>query len=162
MLNANLLAYLLTAAVKFSGLPAVPLAQLPPIRAVPAESISSKVCPGEKSACTSLVAVFDTDEYVIWVRDSLDLETALDNSFLLHELVHVLQFKTRGSDIFKDCLTAIRTESEAYQAQNAYLKKEGQFARFGEGLRLATCEGQPDALSLREILLGPNSRSPAN
>ena len=159
MINADLLVYLLTAAVKFSGLPAIPVAQLPPIQVVPAEYISSKVCPDEKNGCTNLVAIFDTDDYVILVRDSLDLETTFDNSFLLHELVHVLQFKSRGSDIFKDCLTSVRTESEAYKAQNTYLQKEGQFARFGEGLRFTTCEGQQDVLSLREIMAEPNSRS---
>lgn len=159
MINADLLVYLLTAAVKLSGLPAIPVAQLPPIQIVPVEYISSKVCPDKKSGCRTLVAVFDTDDYVILVGDSLDLETTLDNSFLLHELVHVLQFKARGSEIFKDCPTSIRTESEAYKAQNAYLQKEGQFARFGEGLRFATCEGQQDALSLREIMVEPNSGS---
>lgn len=149
MLDLNLLAYLLAAAVKLSGLPAIPVAKLPPIQAVPAEYISSKVCSNEKSRCANLVAVFDTVDYVILVRDSLDMETALDNSFLLHELVHVLQFKSRGPDIFKDCSTSIRTESEAYKAQNAYLQNEGQFARFGEGLRFISCEGKPDALSLQ-------------
>lgn len=160
VIDANLLAYLLGAAVKFSGLPAIPAAQLPPIRSVPAEYISSKVCPDEKNGCKGLVAVFDTDDYVILVRDSLDLETTFDNSFLLHELVHVLQFKSRGADIFKDCPTSIRTESEAYRAQNAYLRHEGQFARFGEGLRFASCEGQQAVLSLREMMAESNPRSP--
>jgi hypothetical protein len=159
VIDANLLVYLLSAAVKFSGLPAIPVAQLPSIRLVSAEYISSKVCPDDKNGCTGLVAVFDTDDYVILVRDSLDLETTFDNSFLLHELVHVLQFKSRGAAIFRNCLTAIRTESEAYKAQNAYLQHEGQFARFGEGLRFATCEGQQDALSLRELMVEPSPGS---
>jgi hypothetical protein len=156
VIYANLLAYLLSAAVKFSGLPAIPIGQLPPIRLVSAEYISSKVCPDDKNRCANLVAIFDTADYVILVRDSLDLDITFDNSFLVHELVHVLQFKSRGADIFKDCPTSIRTESEAYKAQNAYLQQEGQFARLGEGLRFATCGGQPDALSLREIMVGPN------
>lgn len=160
VIDANLLAYLLSAAVKFSGLPAIPVGQLPPIRLVPPEDIASKVCPDEKNRCAGLVAVFDTDGYVILVRDSLDLETTFDNSFLLHELVHVLQFKSRGAAIFSNCRTAIRTESEAYKAQNAYLQHEGQFARFGEGLRFATCGAQQDALSLRDMMVAPGRGSP--
>lgn len=156
MLNLDLLAYLLVAAVKLSGLPAIPVSTLPPIRMVPAESISDKVCSNEKSRCANLVAVFDTADYVILVRDSLDMEAALDNSFLLHEIVHVLQFKARGADIFKDCTTSIRTENEAYRAQNAYLQSEGQFSRFGEGLRFIACEGKQDVLSLPEIMAVPN------
>jgi hypothetical protein len=160
VINANLLAYLLSAAVKFSGLPAIPVAQLPPIRLVSTEDISNKVCPDDKNRCANLVAIFDTADYVILVRDSLDLESTFDNSFLVHELVHVLQFKSRGADIFKDCPTSIRTESVAYKAQNAYLQREGQFARLGEGLRFATCDGQQDTLSLREIMVEPNLGPP--
>jgi hypothetical protein len=156
MIDSELLAYLLAAAVKFSGLPAIPVADLPPIQVAPAQVISSKVCPDEKNGCTNLVAAFETDDYVILVRDTLNLETSLDNSFLLHELVHVLQYKARGADIFKDCPTSMRTETEAYKAQNAYLKKEGQFARFGEVLSFTTCAGEQNTFFTREIMVEPN------
>ena len=157
-MNADLLAYLLAAAVKLSGLPGMPVDQLPPIRIVSAGYISSEVCPDDKAGCGNLVALFDTEHYVILVRDTLDMEKTLDNSFLLHELVHVLQFKSRGPDIFKDCPTSMRTEAEAYKAQNAYLKREGQFARFGEILRFTTCAEKQDAL--REIMMAPTAGAP--
>ena len=160
VINTDLLAYLLAAAVKWSGLPGMPVDQLPPIEMVSAAYISSEVCPDSKEGCSNLVAIFDTEHYVILVRDTLDMEKAFDNSFLVHELVHVLQFRSRGPDIFKDCPTSMRTEAEAYKAQNAYLKREGQFARFGEVLRFTTCAGRQDALLQREIMLEPNSPAP--
>ena len=159
MINPDLLAYLLAAAVKFSGLPGLPVEKLPPIQSVSAEYISSEVCPDDKDGCSNLVAIFDTEHYLILVRNTLDMEKALDNSFLLHELVHVLQLKARGPDIFKDCLASMRTEAEAYRAQNAYLKREGQFARFGEILRFTTCA--LDAPFLRQTMVEPNVGAPA-
>lgn len=158
MITPDLLAYLLAAAVKWSGLPGIPVEKLPPIQIVSAEYISSQVCPEDKDGCGNLAAIFDTERYAILVRDTLDMEKTLDNSFLLHELVHVLQLKSHGPDIFKDCLASMRTETEAYRAQNAYLKREGQFARFGEILRFTTCA--QDAPFLREIMVEPSLGAP--
>lgn len=156
MIDSELLVFLLAAAVKHSGLPAVPVNDLPPIHVVPAAIIAGKVCPENPGGCTNLVATFETDEYVILIRDTLDLETAMDNSFLLHELVHVLQYKARGAEIFKDCPTSMRTETEAYKAQNAYLKKEGQFARFGEVLSFTSCAGEQNTFFTRDLMIEPN------
>ena len=155
VINTELLAYLLAAAVKCSGLPGLPVERLPPIEIVSAEVISSEVCPDDKEGCGNLAAIFDTEHYVILVRDTLDMEKALDNSFLLHELVHVLQWTSRGPDIFKDCVASMRTEAEAYRAQNAYLKREGQFARFGEVLRFTTCARLQDAPFRRQTMVEP-------
>lgn len=156
MVDYELLAYLLAAAVKLSGLPGIPVEHLPPVHVMSAELLSKQVCPDDPGGCTNLVAVFETNDYEILVRDSLDLENAMDNSFLLHELVHVLQYKANGEAIFKDCPTSMRTESEAYKAQNAYLKREGQFARFGEVLSFTSCAGVQDTFFTREIMVEPN------
>jgi hypothetical protein len=152
MLDASLIAYLLQAAVSNSGLPAVPVESLPPIRAVSRDTIAKEICPARPTECQGIVAVFDTDGYRILYSDELDAENAADNSFLIHELVHVLQFKSNGAKIFATCEAAMKTETEAYRAQNAYLKKEGQFLRFGETLAFTTCAGSQNTFFTSEIL----------
>lgn len=152
--SPDLLAYLLAAAVRLSGLPAIEPEQLPPVQMVDRPQLSATICPGETNQCTNIVAIFDTDGNRILVRDDLDLENATDNSFLVHELVHVLQFRSQGDAIFRDCVTTKATETVAYQVQNAYLRKEGQFARFGEALAFMTCAGDQNTFFTPEIL-GP-------
>ncbi len=151
---ADLLAYLLAAAIRFSALPGIDAEQLPPVRIVTPAELSLAICPEAPTGCTNIVAAFETGQNVIFVRDDLDLENTVDNSFLLHEVVHVLQFRAKGEAIFQDCLTTKRTETLAYQVQNAYLKKEGQFARFGEALAFMTCAGEQNTFFTPEIL-GP-------
>lgn len=155
MVTQELLSFLLTLAAKLSGYPAIPLDALPPIEIMSEQALARAVCPGESANCTNIVATFETERYVIYVRDSLDLENAADNSFLLHELVHVLQHKSRGDAIFADCIATLKTETEAYQAQNAYLKREGQFLRFGEALGFMTCAGEQNTFFTRDIMLDP-------
>lgn len=152
MLDASLIAFLLQAAVSNSGYPPIELEGLPPIRAVSREVIAEEICPSKPAECRGMVAVFDTDRYRILYSDELNAENAADNSFLLHELVHVLQFKANGEKIFASCEAAMKTETEAYRAQNAYLKKEGQFLRFGETLAFTSCAGAQNTFFTSEIL----------
>ncbi|MFZ4553372.1 MAG: hypothetical protein EBS54_05315 [Betaproteobacteria bacterium] len=155
MVSADLIAYLLPLAAKLSGYPVIDAAQLPPIRSLPAAEISREICPGDASGCNGMVAIFDTDRYQILIRDNLDLDNPADNSFLLHELVHVLQFKAKGDDIFADCPTTMRTETEAYRVQNTYLGLEGQFLRVGDALAFMTCAGKQDTFFTRDVMIEP-------
>ena len=151
MLDAALIAFLLEAAVTTSGYPAIAVDSLPPIRAVTRNAIAKEICPKQPEECLGMVAVFDTDRYRILYSDELDAENAADNSFLIHELVHVLQFKANGEKIFATCEAAMKTETEAYRAQNKYLKKEGQFLRFGETLAFTTCSGAQNTFFTPEM-----------
>jgi len=160
MPNAELLSFLLAAAAKLSGYPEIPVAQLPPVRAVSVDTIAQAICPEQRSGCTGIAATFETESHVILIRDSLDLEDTADNSFLLHEFVHVLQWKAHGDAIFKDCPTTLKTEGEAYRAQNAYLKREGQFLRFGEMLAYTQCAEDTGALFPRDAMSTPDAGKP--
>lgn len=133
---------------------------LPPVRVLHEVEIAALVCPKDPEHCEGIVATFETERYEILIRDSLNLENPADNSFLLHEIVHVLQWKARGDAIFKDCPEALRTEIEAYRVQNAYLKREGQFLRFGEMLMFTTCAAGTNTLFPRDILLEPKADFP--
>lgn len=157
MPNAELLSFLLSAAASLSGYPAIPVAELPPIRAVAPDAIASAVCPDAPAGCSGIAATFETEAYEILIRDTLDLEDTADNSFLLHEIVHVLQWKARGDAIFQDCRTTLATEGEAYRAQNAYLKREGQFLRFGEMLAYTQCAEDTGTLFPRDAMSTPDT-----
>jgi len=157
MPNADLLAFLIAAAAKLSGYPEIPVEDLPPVRAVSVDTIARAICPDEPAGCTGIAATFETESYEILIRDSLDLEDSADNSFLLHEFVHVLQWKARGDAIFKDCPTTLKTEGEAYRAQNAYLKREGEFLRFGEMLAYTQCAEDTGTLFPRDAMSTPDS-----
>ncbi len=151
-ISAQLLAKLLAAAIRYSGLPAVDPAELPPIEPVSANVLSQKVCPDTPDRCTTMAAVFDTEGYRIYLRDSLDLDDAKDNSFLVHELVHVLQFKKHGHDYFGNCRKVIESEQQAYLVQNNYLGEEGIDWREGFLLRFMRCPD--DAPDPQQQLIG--------
>lgn len=138
-MDSALIAFLLDMAVKFTGLPAIPPSELPPFQAVSRGEMQRLVCPEEAPSCGAIVALFDTDRYRILYLESLDPENAADNSFLMHEIVHVLQYHQRGEAIYADCSALLSTEGQAYRAQNAYLRREGQLMRVGEVLRFTTC-----------------------
>ena len=155
MVPADLIAYLLPLAAKLSGYPVIPAQDLPLIRQLPVAEISREICPDDAKGCEGMVAIFDTDRYQILIRDSLDLENPSDNSFLLHELVHVLQYKAGGDSIFADCPTTMKTETEAYRVQNVYLGMEGQFMRVGDALAFMTCAGKQDTFFTKEVMIQP-------
>lgn len=153
MSDPSLLAYLLSAAANLSGYPAVPIDELPPIVSMSAADMRREVCGDGQASCANMAAVFDTDGKRILLRDDLDLENPGDNSFLVHELVHVLQHRQRGDRIFAGCHETLRTEREAYAVQNRYLKREGVFLRFGEGLGFMRCADVQPASSSGEVTL---------
>lgn len=142
-LDAELLAYLLAAAIRLSGLPGMPAEALPPIVTLTPAKLAEKACRGHRTAdCENIVAAFEPDDYAIYARDTLDFESAADNSWLVHELVHVLQWNRDGSAIFETCERALKTERDAYRVQNAYLKREGLLMRAGQVLKFTNC-GDP-------------------
>ncbi len=149
-LPPELLARLLAAAVRFSGLPAVDVAELPPVQPVPAAVLAQKICPDAPDRCTNMAALFDTEGYVIYLREGLNPADPMDNSFLVHELVHVLQLRKYGPDYFSSCRKVLDSEQQAYFVQNNYLGEEGIDWREGFLLRFMRCppeEGAaPDAL----------------
>jgi hypothetical protein len=138
-MDTALITFLLDLAVKFTGLPAIPVEALPPFQPVSRAEMQRRVCPEAAPGCGAIVALFDTDHYRILYLEQLDPESPADNSFILHEIVHVLQYRQGGDAIFADCSTMLRTEGQAYRAQNAYLRREGQLMRVGEVLRFTTC-----------------------
>lgn len=153
MPDSTLLAYLLSAAANLSGYPAVALEDLPPIVRISAAEMRQEFCGDGQRSCANMAALFDGDGKRILLRDDLDLDHPGDNSFLVHELVHVLQHRQRGERIFAGCHETLRTEREAYAVQNRYLKREGAFLRFGEGLALMGCADVQPASSSGEVIL---------
>jgi hypothetical protein len=157
MLDHDLLAYLIAAAAGFSGYPSIPVHEAPSVVQLSQSELNRTVCPDDLDTCRSIVAVFETDSYVIYLRDDLDLDNPSDNSFLVHELVHVLQHRAQGDDIFADCERTLQTETEAYRAQNRYLKREGQFLRVGAALAFMACSGRQNTFFTRDILSDPQT-----
>ena len=150
-LDQELLGYLLAAAIRLSGLPGTPAEALPPVITLPPGSLSERACRGHRTAdCERIVSLFDPDDYVIYIRDTLDFEDDADNSWLVHELVHVLQWNRDGSAIFEGCERALGAEREAYRVQNAYLKREGLLMRVGQVLNFTNCGDPRRAFFARE------------
>ncbi len=138
-MEQELLAVLLSAAISLSGLPALNLLELPPILRLSHENMTKEVCPLDPASCRGMVAFFDADQQRILIDDSLDLALPEGSSFVVHELVHVLQFSQRGERMYEDCEESVKTEAQAYQVQNAYLKKEGRLLRLRQRLAFASC-----------------------
>lgn len=140
-MDTALIAFLLAAAVRITGLPAVQLGELPVFVALPAEELERQVCPAGDGGCRGIAAYFDSLHYRILYRDTLALEEPLDHSYLLHEIVHVLQHRQFGSAMYADCRATLRTEAQAYRAQDLYLRASGEQAQVGGILHKVACRG---------------------
>ncbi|MCE2679032.1 MAG: hypothetical protein LW629_01020 [Burkholderiales bacterium] len=138
-LSQALLQDLLLIAIQLSQLPAVDVSQIPDVQLVSPTVLMEKVCPDEPARCRNMAAVFDTEAYQIYVRAPFSEQNAMDKSFLIHELVHVLQFKLGGHERFGSCEAVLANERQAYQVQNLYLHQEGSDWREGFSLRFMTC-----------------------
>lgn len=130
---------LLMAAITLSGLPPMTLADVPPLYAVSTEELAETICPGQPGKCQTIAAIFDTERYRILILSKLDLADPADNSFLLHELVHVLQFKQMGEAGFANCEAIVASERVAYGVQNRYLATRNLFSQHGMMLRYMQC-----------------------
>lgn len=102
--------------------------------------MTQEICPEDPNNCYNLAAFYNTDKNEITYDEMLDINSDHDNSFIVHEIVHSLQFHHKGSSIYIDCKATKATELEAYTVQNIYLKKRGQFAQYGEALRFLVCD----------------------
>ncbi len=138
---------LLAAAIALSGLPPIAATDLPPLYAVSKAELAQTVCPDNPAQCKAMAAIFDTEKYRILILSTLDLKDPEDNSFLLHELVHVLQFKQSGDAGFNSCQAIVNSERDAYRAQNTYLADKGLFSQQGMMMRYMQCppEGSANA-----------------
>lgn len=134
----DLIAFLFACAVNLSGLP--PAKEIPTVVQLPKQELDLRVCGEAPRNCRNLVAVFDTDTKQVWIDKSLDLNNDTDNSFLVHEFVHALQYDRFGEKTFETCQAALASEQQAYATQNAYLKQRGQMYRAGIGLRFMKCD----------------------
>lgn len=140
-----LLSKLLAAAIHLSGLPAMPASELPPVLMLPRSELNKTVCPSVPIRCAGLTAAFDTQRYRIVMDDRLDLNDEYDASFLVHEMVHVLQFHSGGSTGFTSCEAVVESERQAYAVQNAYLREHDQTGSEGAMLKFSHCSAvHPD------------------
>lgn len=136
-LQAELLDDLMHWAVKLSGLPGVPSA--PTIYPLDAEQLVQKVCPHDPVNCKSLVSFYSTEDRTIFYLNSLDMYDDMDLSFLVHEMVHHLQYAVQGEALFATCERTSVAELQAYTVQNQYLTHFKQWRRFGDALRYIKC-----------------------
>jgi hypothetical protein len=135
----EMLTMLLASAIQFSGLPAMQVSDLPPIIRLPRSELNKTVCAAAPVRCAGLTAAFDTQHYRIVVDDKLNFQDPDDASFLVHELVHVLQLKNTGSSGFTSCPAVLESERQAYSAQNDYLRSNDRPAHQGAMLRFSRC-----------------------
>lgn len=138
-MDTALIAFLLAAAVRITGLPGMPVGELPAFVALPAEELEHQVCPAGDDGCRGIAAYFDGLRYRVLYREDLSPDDPLEHSFLLHEIVHVLQHRQFGNAMYADCRATLATEAQAYRAQNTYLRASGQLAQVGGMLRVAAC-----------------------
>lgn len=138
-ISQGILSTLLAVTIELSGLPGIDVKELPVLVRASEAELAALACPDQPDGCRSMAALFDTERYRILLRTSLDLDMPLDSSFLVHELVHVLQFKRFGHARFTRCEDLLNSEREAYDVQNAYLRRQGIFWREGETLRYMRC-----------------------
>lgn len=144
-LDRELLADLLAAAIRISQLPGIPVEALPPVTPVTAQVLVDKVCPEQPERCRNMAALFDTEAYEIYVRKPVDLRNPITLSFIVHEMVHVLQFKQGGHGQFESCQAVLASEQQAYKTQNVFLYENGSDWREGFSLRFMTCPPESPA-----------------
>lgn len=157
-LDAELLADLMRWAARLSGQPAA--SEAPTLQPLPAAALAEQVCPGHPGDCRTLVALYDTDRRRILYRDSLDMNDPVDQSFVVHELVHHLQHLRDGDALFSSCQRALAAEADAYAAQNRYLVQFRAWRRVGEMLRFMHCDSAAAEIELRPGGVALTSRTP--
>jgi hypothetical protein len=139
MIDGAIIAHLFSVAAALSGYPAIPEPERPLLRLMTPAALVEEVCPEAPSDCERLVALFDRERNQVLMRADLDLRDAADNSFLVHEFVHVLEARQKGRAYQHDCAETLRSEREAYRIQNLYLDREGRPERHGGLLAHRVC-----------------------
>lgn len=143
-ISAKLAADLLAMAIRFSGLPGMPADQLPFFEPMTTAQLGMQVCPYVMTKCDGIVSAYNHEDYVVIYLDTLNVEDVVDSSFLVHELVHVLQHHAHIVPKPLTCEALKRMEIQAYSAQNAYLKHMGSSLRYGRTAESTTCESMLD------------------
>jgi hypothetical protein len=105
--------------------------------------------------CRLLVALYDTERARIVYRNTLDMRDPTDQSFIVHELVHHLQFLVQGDELFATCRSTMAAEEQAYRAQSLYQKHFRQWQRMGEVMRFMNCEDRASSEPLVRITGSP-------
>jgi hypothetical protein len=139
-IDPELAADLMRWASRLSGLEDLAPGQPPALLPLAPQDIEASVCPESPTGCRSLVAVYDTDTQRVLYRSSLDMRDPTDQSFIVHELVHHLQYLHRGRAIFATCTATLESERQAYAAQNLYQQHFRQWQRMGEVMHFMHCE----------------------
>lgn len=94
----------------------------PSIRAASADTLLSSVVFAHPAASHQPEAVYLPADNVILISSEIDRGGAIGRSFLVHELVHALQFQTGAADL-APCVGQL--EAEAYRVQSEFLKRQG-------------------------------------
>ena len=150
MPDLQLLTELIAVVSALSGYPQIPVQDVPRIRILSTAEITREICPDRPRDCARIVAQFDAEGPQIRLSVDLNLEFAQDRSFLVHELVHVLQYYHGGKSTASDCPSNLFSEQEAYRVQNAYLRQLGLTGRHGLMMASMTCTPeQSDNTGLR-------------
>jgi Domain of unknown function (DUF4157) len=142
--SEKLIADLLAMAIRFSNLPGMPTEQLPFFEPLTTAQLEIQVCPYILTACEGIVAAYDHENYVVLYLDTFDPENPEDNSFIVHELVHVLQHHSHIVPKPLTCYDIKILEMQAYATQNAYLRYMGSSSRYGRSESSSACEGPRD------------------
>lgn len=139
-LDPTLLADLLAIAVRLSGLAPLPEGVRPEVEPVPAARLQALACPDRPADCAQVAAWHDAAQGRVLVDDALDpRQDAVGRSFVVHELVHVLQAHRDGGAPGEGCAAQLAAERAAYAVQNAYLREQGREERYGGRLRFMGC-----------------------
>ena len=139
-LYAELIDFLYDTSSHISHYEMYPKEHRPKILKKTKQEMQQEICPDDPNNCYNLAAFYNTDKNEIIYDEVLDIDNNHDNSFIVHEIVHSLQFFHKGDANFKDCPATKETELEAYDVQNKYLKKMGQFAQYGDALKFLVCD----------------------
>jgi hypothetical protein len=105
----------------FTGLP-IP-DKLPIIYMTTAENIHNKVRPNleyKEDTAFAILAIYVHDDATIWLDENWDVNSLLDLSILLHEVVHHMQYE---AEVSYRCKAEL--ERDAYAAQFAWLAAAG-------------------------------------
>lgn len=157
MVDSAIIAHLFSVAAALSGYPALAEPDRPLLRLMTPAALVEEVCPDAPSDCEELVALYDRERHQVLLRSDLDLQDAADNSFLVHEFVHVLEARHKGATYQQDCMATLRSEREAYRVQNIYLDREGRTERHGGMLAHRVCAAvQPGGSGTMKLEMAPS------
>lgn len=152
MVDAHLVAGLLKIAAALGDFPDPAGLPLPAIVALPAAALKARACPAAADRCGDIVALYDRPGHRILIRAELDPAGALGQSFLVHELVHVLQGWQRRGDA-ETCAHGLADERQAYDVQNRFLADADRPERFGTMFRALACAPDQTGAAPDEMLL---------